>query len=66
MVLVNLTDEELSQYNNVIAEVTTDISVKYSALPSIIDKNYEHFHHWVPFIPFYRNFQTEGTEFYVS
>jgi len=66
MVLVNLSDEELSQYNNVIAEVTTAISIKYGVLPSIIDKNYEHFHHWVPFVPFYRNVQTEGVEFYAS
>ena len=66
MVLVNLSDEELSQYNNTIAEVTTDISIKYGVLPSIIDKNYEHFHHWVPFVPFYRNVQIEGVEFYAS
>lgn len=66
MVLVNLSDEELSRYNNVIAEVMTDISIKYGVLPSIIDKNYEHFHHWVPFLPFYRNVKTEGVEFYAS
>jgi len=66
MVLVDLSDEELSQYNNAIAEVTTDISIKYGILPSIIDKNYGHFQHWVPFVPFYRNVQTEGVEFYAS
>jgi len=66
MVLVDLSDTELSQYNNVIAGVITDISLKYGVLPSIIDKNYEHFHHWVPFLPFYRNVKTEGVEFYAS
>ncbi len=66
MVLVNLSDEELSQYNNILAEVTTDISIKYGVLPSIIDKSYEHFHHWVPFLPFYRNVKIEGVEFYAS
>ena len=66
MVLVNLSDAELSQYNNIIAEITTEISIKYGVLPSIVDKNYEHFHHWVPFVPFYRNVQTEGVEFYAS
>ncbi|CVK20885.1 MULTISPECIES: nucleotidyltransferase domain-containing protein [Sporomusa] len=66
MVLVDLNDSELNQYNNVIAEVITDISIKYGVLPSIIDKNYEHFHHWVPFLPFYRNVKTEGVEFYAS
>jgi predicted nucleotidyltransferase len=66
MVLVDLSDEELRQYNNRIAGVMTDISLKYGVLPSIIDKNYEHFHHWAPYLPFYRNVKTEGIEFYAS
>lgn len=66
MVLVNLSDEELSQYNNAIAKIMTDISIKYGVLPAIIDKNYEHFHHWVPFLPFYQNVKAEGVEFYAS
>ncbi|MEN6568036.1 MAG: nucleotidyltransferase domain-containing protein [Veillonellales bacterium] len=66
MVLVNLNDLELSQYNNAIAAVMTDISIKYGVLPAIIDKNYEHFHHWVPFFPFYQNVKAEGVEFYAS
>jgi predicted nucleotidyltransferase len=66
MALVNLSDNELSRYNNVLTKVTADISIKYGVLPSIIDKNYEHFHHWVPFVPFYRNVLAEGVEFYSS
>ena len=66
MVLVNVSDEELRLYNNAIAEVMTNISIKYGVLPSIIDKNYEHFQHWVPYLPFYRSVQTEGIEFYAS
>jgi uncharacterized protein len=66
MVLVNLSDEELSQYNNDLAEIMTNISIKYGVLPSIIDKNYEHFYHWLPVLPFYRNVKTEGVEFYAS
>lgn len=66
MVLVDLTDEELKQYGDAIAGVMTDISIKYGVLPSIIDKNYDHFQHWLPFVPFYRNVKTEGVEFYAS
>ncbi len=66
MVLVSLSDEELSQYNNIIAEVTADISIRHGVLPSIIDKNAEHFHRWVPYLPFYCNVKTEGVEFYAS
>ncbi|BBB91516.1 MAG TPA: nucleotidyltransferase domain-containing protein [Methylomusa anaerophila] len=66
MVLVNLRDAELCKYNNVLAEVMTDISVKYGVLPAIIDKNYEQFYHWLPVLPFYRNVKNEGIEFYAS
>lgn len=66
MVLVDLTDEDLKQYNDALAGVMTDVSIKYGILPSIIDKNYDHFHRWLPFVPFYRNVKTEGVEFYAS
>ncbi|HWR07347.1 nucleotidyltransferase domain-containing protein [Sporomusa sp.] len=39
MVLVDIDDNELKKYNNGIAELMTDISIKYGVLPSIIDKN---------------------------
>jgi predicted nucleotidyltransferase len=66
MVLVNLTDQELHQYNNEIADIMTDISIKYGVLPSIIDKNYEQFYQWLPVLPFYRNVKAEGVEFYAN
>jgi predicted nucleotidyltransferase len=66
MVLVDIDDNELKKYNNGIAELMTDISIKYGVLPSIIDKNYQHFQNWVPYLPFYRNVKTEGIEFYAS
>jgi len=66
MVLVSLTDDELKQYNDAIARVMSDISIEYGVLPSIIDKNYEHFHHWAAYLPFYRNVKTEGIEFYAG
>ncbi len=66
MVLVNIPDNELKQYNNAIAEVMTDVSIRHGILPSIIDKNYEHFYQWAPVLPFYRNVQTEGVAFYGS
>jgi predicted nucleotidyltransferase len=66
MVLVDIDDSELKQYSNGIAEIMTDISIRYGVLPSIIDKNYHHFQNWVPYLPFYRNVKTEGIEFYAS
>ena len=66
MVLVNLTDAELGIYNDDIAAVMTDISLKYGVIPSIIDKNQEHFNCWAPFLPFYRAVQTEGIEYYAN
>jgi predicted nucleotidyltransferase len=66
LVLVDIGDEELKNYNNIIAGVMTDISIRYGVLPSIIDKNYQHFQQWVPYLPFYRNVKSEGIEFYAS
>lgn len=66
MVLVDIDDNDLKQFNNGIAEIMTDISIRYGVLPSIIDKNYRNFHKWVPHLPFYRNVKTEGIEFYAS
>ncbi|WP_425059047.1 hypothetical protein SCACP_37000 [Sporomusa carbonis] len=66
MVLVDIDDNDLKQYNTKIAELMTDISIRYGVLPSIIDKNYQHFQRWVPYLPFYRNVKTEGIEFYAS
>lgn len=66
MVLVNLTDEEVKKYNDAIIDLMSDISLKYGVLPTIIGKNYDHFYHWVPYLPFYRNVRAEGIEYYAS
>lgn len=66
MVLVNLTDEEVKKYNDAIIDLMSDISLKYGVLPTIIGKNYDHFYHWVPYLPFYRNVRAGGIEYYAS
>lgn len=66
MVLVDINDEEIKKYNDAIIDVMSDISLRYGILPTIIGKNYEHFNHWVPYLPFYRNVKVEGIEFYAS
>jgi predicted nucleotidyltransferase len=66
MVLVALSDAELNQYNDVIVDAMCDISLRHGVLPTVIEKNYEHFYQWVPFLPFYRNVKTEGIDYYAS
>ena len=66
MVLVNVTDNEVKKYNDAIVDVMSDISLKHGVLPTIIGKNYEHFYHWVPFLPFYHNVRAEGIEYYAN
>lgn len=66
MVLVDLSDEEIKQYNDAIIDVMSDASLRYGVLPTIIGKNYDHFYHWVPYLPFYRNIKVEGIEFYAN
>lgn len=66
MVLITLSDDEAKQYNDAIVNVMCDISLRYGVLPTIIEKNYEHFNHWVPYLPFYHNVKTEGIEYYAN
>ena len=66
MALVSLPDEALKDYHDAVVEIISDISLRYGVLPSIISKNYEHFYHWAPYLPFYRNVKAEGIELYAN
>lgn len=63
---VMVSDEEIKKYEDKIVDIMCSLSMQYGVLPTIIGKDYEHFNHWVPFLPFYRNVKTEGINFYAS
>ncbi|WP_169717731.1 hypothetical protein SPSIL_053950 [Sporomusa silvacetica DSM 10669] len=66
MVLVDLTDEEIKKYDDKFVDIMCSLSMRYGVLPTIIGKDYEHFNHWMPYLPFYRNVKNEGINFYAS
>lgn len=60
MVLINGTDQELRIFENQLSDVSTDISIKYSKVLSIIDVSYQEYITWMQISPFYKNISDEG------
>jgi len=64
MVLVNVDAEELRKYEERLSDVSTDISLKYLKVFSIIDISYQEYQTWRQISPFYRNVSKEGVVLY--
>ena len=66
MVLVDGTDRELRSFEDRLSDVSTDISIKYYKVFSIIDVSYQEYVTWVKVSPFYRNVSEEGVVLYAA
>lgn len=66
MVLVDEEDQVIKTHDADIAGLMSDIAIKYGVIPSVIEKNYNHFYHWAEFLPFYSNVLDEGVVIYES
>ena len=66
MVLVNVDAEELRKYEERLSDVSTDISLKYLKVFSIIDISYQEYQTWRQISPFYRNVSKEGVVLYAA
>ena len=66
MVLVDGTAQELRTFEDQLSEVSTDISIKYFRVFSIIDISYQEYMRWVNTSPFYRNVSKEGVILYAA
>lgn len=66
MVLVDGNDAELRGYEEELSDVSTDISVKYLKVFSIIDVSYQEYLEWKQISPFYRNVSEEGVVLYAA
>ena len=66
MVLVDGTDQELRAFEDRLSDVSTDISIKYFKVFSIIDVCYQEYMEWMNISPFYRNVSEEGVVLYAA
>lgn len=66
MVLVDEEEQFLKKHDADIAALMSDIAIKYCVMPSVIEKNYNHFYHWAEFLPFYSKVRDEGVVIYES
>lgn len=66
MVLVDGTDQELRVFEDRLSDVSTDISIKYFKVFSIIDISYQEYVAWMKISPFYRNISEEGVILYAA
>ena len=66
MVLIDGTDQELRSFEDKLSDVSTDISIKYFKVFSIIDVSYQEYMNWMKVSPFYRNVSEEGVVLYAA
>ena len=64
MVLINGNGQELRRFEDGLSDISTDISIKYSKVFSIIDVRYQEYNEWKEISPFYRNVFQEGVMLY--
>ena len=63
MVLIDGTAQELRAFEDQLSDVSTDISIKYFKVFSIIDISYQEYMQWMNTLPFYKNVSQEGDLF---
>ncbi len=66
LVLVDADDNELRNYSEKLSDVSTDISIKYLLVFSIIDINYQEYLSWKQILPYYKNISEEGVVLYAA
>lgn len=66
MVLVDGNASELRNYDESLGDVSTDISLKYLKVLSIIDISYQEYQEWKQISLFYKNVSDEGVVLYAA
>ena len=66
MILVNMSDEEISGKRHELSDTTFDYNFDYNIQIMPIVKNMGHFNRWLGAYPFYNNVQNEGVELYAA
>ena len=60
MLLVDLSDSEISEIRYDISGLAFDLSLEYQIMISTVIKNYEHFDKWLSAVPFYQAVKGHG------
>lgn len=66
MVLVDGDDTIIREYGEKLSDVSTDLSLRYLKVFSIIDVSYQEFLQWKQIVPFYKNVSEEGVVLYAA
>lgn len=66
MILVDGTEQELRKFEDSLSDISTDISLKYYKVLSIIDVSYQEYDKWKTVSPFYKNVSQEGVILYAA
>lgn len=66
MVLVDGNNDELHQYDDKLSDVSTDFSLKYLKVLSVVDVSYQEYQDWRTLSPFYKNVSEEGIILYAA
>lgn len=64
MILVDLSDDELDQYADKLAEVDFEYNIAHDIWMMPVVRNQDHFNYWVKAYPFYENVHKEGVKLY--
>ena len=64
MILVNEQDGNLKKYNYKIADIMTDLSLKYDVFISLTEETVNRYNKYLDVLPFYQNIFNEGIEIY--
>lgn len=64
MILVD--DNDIKKYDDIILDITVDLSIKYAILPSLFLENINNYLEYKNYRPLFRNIYEEGIELYAA
>ncbi len=66
MILIDGNSDELRKYDDKLSDVSTEFSLKYLKVLSIMDISYQEYEDWKNISPFYKNVSKEGVILYAA
>lgn len=66
LILIDGNNDELRRYDDKLNDVSTDFSLKYLKVLSVVDISYQEYEDWRNLSPFYKNVSEEGIILYAA